>query len=185
MRAPFITLAWLLCLSGAACIVEAPGGEKSAAPARSRVVVSQVPPLQVQTGANLEGKVEIVGASIQPGRVAPGESFKVTLFLKVLAEMEVDYMVFVHADDPDGKSDRLNADHKPAGGGYPTTQWKAGETIKDEFSVYVPPMAGRGLNLYLGFWDPKTDARLKLSNPEKVRSDGNNRILIAQVPVGQ
>jgi hypothetical protein len=45
-------------------------------------------------------------------------------------------------------------------------------------------MQVRGLNLYVGFWDPKTDARLTLSNADKVRSDGNNRILIAQIPVG-
>jgi hypothetical protein len=165
------------------CIVEAPGGQK-ATPERARAVVSQVPPLSVQSGANLGDQVEIVGATIQPGRVLPGESAKVTVFFKVLQELDVDYIVFVHVEDSDGRAERLNADHRPAGG-YSTTQWKAGETVKDEFSVYVPPgMSARALNLFMGLWDPKTDTRLPLRNPDKVRSDGHHRILLAQIPVG-
>ena len=171
-------------LLGAGCIVEAPTGEK-AAPERARAVVQNAPPQTVQNGANLEGKIEIVGATLTPGRVMPGESVKVTMYFRVLDTIDQDLMVFVHADDVDGRTDRVNADHRPAGGGYPTNQWKKGETVKDEFNLYVPPgMPVRGLNLYLGFWDPKTDARLKLSNPDKVKSDGSNRILIAQIPVG-
>jgi hypothetical protein len=122
---------------------------------------------------------------VQPGRVLPGETLKVQAFYKVLDDMDTDYMVFVHVDDADGRTDRINADHKPAGGVYPTNQWKKGETVKDEFSVYVPPgMPVRGLNLYIGFWDPKSDQRLKLKNTEAVKNDGNNRILVAQIPVG-
>ncbi len=174
----------LLPLALVSCIVEAPGGAK-AAPERARAVVTQVPPMQIQNGANLEDKVEILGATIQPGRVLPGESFRVQVLFKVLDELDTDYVVFVHVDDVEGRAERINADHKPAGGTYPTTEWKKGETVKDEFSVYVPPgMPVRGLNLFIGFWDPKTDTRLKLKNPDKVRNDGNNRILLAQIPVG-
>lgn len=170
-------------LLASSCIVEAPGGQR-ATPERARAVVTQVPPLSVQNGANLGDKVEIVGATILPGRVLPGESAKVTVFFKVLEELDVDYMVFVHVEDAEGRSERINADHRPAGG-YSTTQWKKGETVKDEFSVYVPPAtSARGLNLLIGFWDPKTDERLPLRNPDKVRSDGNNRILLAQIPIG-
>ena len=166
------------------CIVEAPSGEK-ASPEKARAVIAQVPPATVQNGANLEGKVEIVGATLNPGKAMPGETVRVTVFFKVLEQMDQDYMVFVHADDVDGRTDRINADHKPAGGNYPTNQWKKGETVKDEFSLYVPPgMPVRGLSLYLGFWDPKTDSRMKLTNPDRVKSDGNNRILIAQIPIG-
>ncbi len=47
-----------------------------------------------------------------------------------------------------------------------------------------PSMNVRGLNVLMGFWDPKTDARLPLKNPDAVKSDGNNRILVAQIPIG-
>jgi len=166
-----------------ACIVEAPGG--SSPNARRQAVVSQVPPLSVKSGANLGGKVELVGATVQPGRVAPGEAARVTAFFKVLAPLEEDYMVFVHVEDAEGRMERINIDHKPAGGLYPTTQWKAGETIKDEFNLHLPPGASaRTLNLWVGLWEPRGDSRLQLQNPDAVRNDGRHRILLAQVPVG-
>jgi hypothetical protein len=167
-----------------ACIVEAPGGSNPNE--RRQAVVAQVPPLTVRNGANFEDKVELVGATVHPGRLTPGEPARVTAFFKVLKPLEEDYMIFVHVEDPEGRMERLNADHKPAGGLYPTTQWKAGETVKDEFNLYLPSGAqARAINLWVGFWDPKTDARLQLKNPEAVRNDGRNRILLAQVPVAQ
>jgi hypothetical protein len=82
--------------------------------------------------------------------------------------------------------ERMNLDHKPAGGLYATTQWKTGETVKDEFSLAVPSGASpRAINLWMGLWDPRTDARLPLKNPEAVRNDGRDRIMLAQVPVAQ
>ncbi len=80
----------------------------------------------------------------------------------------------------------MNIDHKPSNGLYPTTQWKAGETVRDEFTLYLPPNTpSRGLNIWLGLWEPRTDTRLKLLNPEAVRNDGKDRVLLAQVPVAQ
>lgn len=167
-----------------ACIVEAPGG--SSPNERRQAVVAQVPPLSVRNGANLEDKVELVGATVNPGRVSPGDATRVTVYFKVLKPLEEDYLVFVHVEDAEGRMERLNVDHKPAGGLYPTTQWKAGETVKDEFAFQLPAGApARQLNLWLGLWDPRTDARLQLKNPDAVRNDGRSRILLVQVPVEQ
>jgi hypothetical protein len=166
------------------CIVEAPGG--ASPEERRQAVVTQVPPLQLKSGANLGGKVELVGATVQPGRVTPGQPARVTAYFKVLKPIEENYLVFVHVEDADGRMERLNIDHKPAGGLYPTTSWKPGETVKDEFNLLLPATAqARALNVWLGLWDPATDARLPLTNPDTVRNDGRHRILLAQVPVAQ
>jgi len=171
-------------LLAAACIVPAPSSEK--APERQKAAGPPAQPIEVRNGANFEDKVELVGATLAPGRVAPGEALRVTAFFRVLAAVPEDYMIFVHVEDVDGRVDRLNADHAPVQGSYPTSKWKVGETVKDEFTIYVPPgMPVRGLNLLIGFWDPKTDARMKLKNVDAVRHDNNNRILLAQVPVAQ
>jgi len=174
------------CAAGAGgCIVEAPGGASPAA--RRQATVAQVPPLTVKSGANFEGKVEVVGASFQPGRVVPGEPVRVTLFFKVLAPLPEDYLVFVHVEDAAGRSERLNLDHRPASGLYPTSAWRVGETVKDEFSFTLP--TGRQVpdtvSLLFGFWQPQSDRRLALRNPEAVRNDGNNRVLLAQLPVAR
>ncbi|MCP3144043.1 hypothetical protein [Pyxidicoccus xibeiensis] len=173
-----------LSLLGGACIVEAPGG---ASPEERRAAtVTQVPPLSLRNGANLGGKVELVGATVQPGRIAPGDQAKVTLYFKVLQPIEDDYLVFVHVEDPEGRMERMNVDHKPAGGMYATSQWKPGETVKDEFNIALPSGASpRSLNIWLGLWEPRSDTRLKLTNPDAVRNDGRDRILLGQVPVAR
>ncbi len=167
-----------------ACIVEAPGGEKQGVK-RGQTVVSNAPPLTVTPGANLEDKIELVSATFTPGRALPGEAVKVAVQFRVLEPLEADYTVFVHLEDVDGRAERMNIDHKPVQGTYPTPQWKKGEVVKDEFNLVVPPGgASRGLNIYLGLWDAAADTRLKLKNTDKVKSDGNNRILIATLPIG-
>ncbi|ATB27935.1 lipoprotein [Melittangium boletus DSM 14713] len=179
-------LAFLLCVSPLlpACIVEAPGG---ASPnERRQAVVAEVPPLSVKGGANFEDTVELVGASVQPGRLTPGDVARVTAYFKVLKPLDEDYIVFVHVEDAEGRMERVNVDHKPAGGLYPTTQWKPGETVKDEFAIAIPATSpARTINLWMGFWDPKTDGRLQLKNPEAVRNDGRSRILLMQIPVAR
>ncbi|MBF5044291.1 hypothetical protein FGE12_17970 [Aggregicoccus sp. 17bor-14] len=178
-----LTLAACGGLLGAGCIVEAPGG---ASPAERRAAtVARVPPVSVKSGANFEGKVEVVGASLEPGRAVPGEPVRVTMFFKVLAPLSEDYFVFVHVEDASGRGERMNVDHKPAGGLYPTSQWRVGETVKDEFTFTLPTGGATpsAVNLLFGFWQPETDTRLRLSNPQAVRSDGKDRVLLAQVPV--
>lgn len=175
------TVVTLLLLATASCIVPAPTSEKTQQEQKRGPPAA---PMQVQNGANLDDKIEIQGLIVNPGRATPGEPVKVSAFFKVLSEIPVDYMVFVHIEDVDGRVERLNADHAPAGGQVPTSKWKVGETVRDDFQIYVPPtMQVRGLNVLLGFWDPKTDARLALKNTDAVRHDGNNRILVAQIPI--
>src|SRR5215212_3994990 len=101
----------VMMLAAAGCIVPAPTSEK--APERQKVALAPATPIEVKNGANFEDKVELVGATLAPGRVAPGEALRVTAFFRVLDEIKDDYMIFVHVEDVDGKVDRLNADHAP------------------------------------------------------------------------
>jgi hypothetical protein len=181
MRTRSIALA---CILSSGCIVEAPteSGSSSSAPARR-------PPAQprtFKTGAILgEDKVELTGASVTPGEVTPGDQVRVSAFFRVIDKLDADYTVFVHVEDAEGRMQRMLLDHVPAGGQYPTTQWKPGETVRDDFIVALPSgVAVSRLNVWVGLWDPKTDLRLPLKNKDKVTNDGNNRILLAQIPVG-
>ncbi|MCI0573110.1 MAG: hypothetical protein L0Y66_20385 [Myxococcaceae bacterium] len=172
--------------ASAACIIEAPTSASSSAAGRTSATVREAPKLSLRGGANLEGKVELVGAEVEPGRPVPGQVARVTLLFKVLEEMDRDYSVFVHVEDADGRMPRMNLDHPPARGVYPTRQWRKGETVRDEFSLTLPAEAQvRGINLWWGLWHPETDTRLTLRNPDAVRHDGANRILLAQLPVAQ
>src|SRR4051812_14759653 len=114
MRSFFLLLA-LLCTS---CIVPAPSTESS--PEKAKVVVANTQPLQLKNGANLGDKIELTGLIVNPGAAAPGDTVKVSAFYKVLDEMTIDYAVFTHVEDVDGRIDRINVDHPPAAGQYPT-----------------------------------------------------------------
>lgn len=166
-----------------ACIVEAPTGSPGESRAQPAALIDG-PPLRVQSGANLEDKVEIVGAQFEPGRVGPGVTVKATVWFKVLAEVPQDYLIFVHVEDPAGKLERMNVDHAPVNGTRPTSGWNPGETIVDSFSITVPETATglRGLNVWIGFWHASSDTRLRLKNTDDVKNDGRDRILLATLP---
>jgi hypothetical protein len=172
-----------------ACIIDAPvSGGGGMAPARSPMRPSTPSgPVAVKVGALLgDDKVEIQGAQFHPPQLVAGEQMKITLFFRVIDTIPDDYIVFVHIEDVDGKAERMNIDHRPMGGNYPTNQWKKGEVVRDEFGVVIPSgIPIRGVKIYAGLWDPKSDRRMKLMNPTAVANDGADRVLLATVPVLQ
>lgn len=179
MRVLIVAIA--VTVSTAGCIIQAPTSEGTQSPSR---VLPPAPPIEVKVGANFADKAELTTAIISPSRGAPGETVKVLCNYKVNAAFDTDYTIFVHAEDVDGRVDRINVDHTPGRGTRPTSSWKAGEIIRDEFDIPIPPgYPVRGINVLLGFWDPRTDARAKIVNAEQVRTDGHDRLLVANFPV--
>ena len=182
MRASLL-LAPLLGALATGCIVEpkvpdgAPGEKGRASGAASAMG-------QVKTGAILEDKIELVGATFRPSAVTPGETTKVTLVFRALDPITDDFQIFVHVEDPASRQQVANLDHAPAQGKRPTSGWKKGDYIEDEFVLALAPgVSARAVNLWVGLWNPRTNARLELRNPDKVSNDGTGRILLAQLKV--
>ncbi|GMU60878.1 MAG: hypothetical protein AMXMBFR34_26410 [Myxococcaceae bacterium] len=172
-------LAFVLLLTATACIIEAPTKEGTQATAARP---PPAPPAEVKNGANFGDLVELTSAVLAPSRAVAGDGVRVSLNFKVLGKIDRDYMIFVHVEDVDGRVDRLNVDHAPRL--KPTSAWQPGETVRDDFEIPIPPtMPVRGLNLVLGFWDPRTDERLPLKNKDQVRNDGRDRVFVATIPV--
>jgi hypothetical protein len=169
-------LSWAALLH-AACIVPAPSGEAARA-------ASKLPPSFVPLNAMLAGKVELVRAVFRPGRLLPGEPVRAALVFRVLAPVDQEHLVFVHLEDADGRGERRNADHAPLGGARPMRTWRPGEYLTDEFTIETPPGVHRLLNVWVGLWSPEQDRRLPVDNPRGVRTDGRDRVLAGQLPVG-
>jgi len=170
-------------LTLAGCIVSAPTSEGTQATAKA---LPPAPPADFKVGANFGDKAELTNVILSPSRGVTGESVKVLCNYKVNSPFDTDYTVFVHVEDIDGRVDRINVDHTPGRGSKPTSQWKAGEVVRDEFEIPIPPgYPARALNIMLGLWDPKTDARAKIINAEQVRTDGRDRLFVASFPVVQ
>ena len=165
-----------------ACIIQAPTSEGTQTSAPK---AAPAPPGEVRPGANFGDQVELVNAILNPSRAVSGEPVHVVMNFRVLETPDRDWFLFVHVEDVDGRVERFNVDHAPRT--KPTSQWQKGEVVRDEFDVPIPAgMPVRGVNVLVGFWDPKAPTeRLALKNKDQVRNDGQNRVLLATVPVVQ
>ena len=98
----------------------------------------------------------------------PGGAIKVKLLWQAVRPFDADYTVFVHLVD---QADRKwgQRDQMPLNGEKPTSQWKPGELILDEYPIEVSKEAPTGpFNLAIGMYRWDTGERL----PVRGREDG-------------
>ena len=92
-------------------------------------------------------------------RVAPGHSFRVALYWHALEAVPLDYKVFLHLTGPGGEIVAQD-DNMPVEWTYPTSEWQAGEMIRDEHVLEIEPATLRGdYVLSVGLYDPETSDR--------------------------
>jgi hypothetical protein len=75
--------------------------------------------------------------------VRPGQTVSLTLVWQSLAPAAADYTAFVHADDNVNHL-RVQQDHFPCDGSFPTTRWTSGEQVFDRFTLAIPAAAPPG-----------------------------------------
>ena len=127
--------------------------------------------IEHRVGANLGGKVQLLGYNIESG-FRPGDRVHLTLFWQVLQEMEKDYTVFTHLVDGEGNI-WGQKDNPPVDGFYPATQWKPGEVIRDQYDLMISPETPLGrYRIEVGMYLAETGERLSvLSENGSVRDD--------------
>lgn len=189
-----VHVAWLTLLAAvaalSACIVEAPTNEKTPAaggaaaiPTTSGGLMAQGRPGSIKSGALLDGKLELVGAQFVPARVVPGMTTRIAMGFRVVELVPDNDSIFVHVEDSESHAQIANLDHLPSVG-RPTSTWKKGEVVRDDFTLTLPAgSATRAVSVYVGLWNPATDQRLTVTNPDKVATDGNNRVMLVTLPV--
>ncbi len=142
--------------------------------ARERVIT--VPPIEYPLVVNFDHQVELLGYDLEETSPRPGDTLHLTLYWRVLAEMDKSYTVFTHLLDSDSCI-RGQKDSVPGDGTLPTTIWVAGEIITDKYEIAVHPDAQPGRYvLEIGFYDADTGQRLPVANQEGQRLD--DRVLL-------
>ncbi len=124
-----------------------------------RLVVRARQELQVEHPIYYElgGKAALIGYGID---FTAERQLTVTLFWQALAEMEEDYTVLFHLVDEDGEL-VTQRDGQPNGGLTPTSIWKAGEVIRDEYVISLPTAPQEGhYSVRIGLYDLRTMERL-------------------------
>ena len=137
-----------------------------------RAVLKEPPQPQHPVEASFEDRIELVGYDLLlPGgdSVGAGQRFELTWYWRVLSKPPSGYQVFVHID---GDGLRLNGDHTPVDGRYPTKLWDPGDVIVDTQELTVPANYGVGdYTIYVGFFSGSKRLEVK-SKP----ADDSNRV---------
>jgi len=136
--------------------------------------------LDHRVGADLGGKVQLLGYTIESG-FRPGEGIHLTLFWQALQDMEQDYTVFTHLIDEEGNI-WGQKDNPPVDGFYPTTQWIEGEIVRDPYDLTIPTGTPPGrYRLAIGMYQMETGQRLNALNEDG--SIGDDKILLDEFSV--
>lgn len=126
-----------------------------------RLTEAQIEAIPYRLDAEFGGLAHLLGYELDDAAVRPGEVLQVTLYWQVIGETEQDHAVFVHLLD---EQDLVVAqkDTHPGLGRFPTSRWRAGDTLADTYRLQVPETAyapSTGL-LEVGFYLPETGQRL-------------------------
>jgi hypothetical protein len=109
-------------------------------------------------------------------RIARGGELEVTSFFQVNKDL-TGWRIFFHLDGPGGTW--RNLDHVPVGGAYPVERWRAGQQIRDRFTLRFTPDYPPGLHtLHIGFWRPPSSANRRLSVMPADVQDGRDRFRV-------
>lgn len=152
-------------------------GEKDLNPLR-RLVSTQPPQVQAELHATFDDKIELIGYDI-PQEAQRGTEFIVRLHYRVLAPVLGNYRVFLHFD---GSSARINGDHIPLGGKYPTNYWTRGQYITDEYRMSTSRLnqSAGYYTVFTGFWPGGDGARMKVTQGPH---EPDNRVRLSAVRV--
>lgn len=117
-------------------------------------------PAQHEIDATLGTAIRLVGATVATDTVKTGDTIPVTLFWQAMREVSEEYNVFVQALDQEGTVQAAR-DLAPVDGHFPTTEWQAGDLIRDPHDVPIGAGAPAGpYRLIAGLYNPKTGRRL-------------------------
>lgn len=109
--------------------------------------------------AELGGQVRFLGYNLESD-FRPGDGLHLTLFWQALAEMNENYTVFTHLID-EKQNIWGQKDNQPVDGFYPTSQWEAGEIVRDQYDLTISPEAPPGpYRIAVGMYRAETGERL-------------------------
>jgi|GEM_PF-403989 len=101
----------------------------------------------------------------------PGPGGQVTLLARwqALRPLDQDYTVFFHVLGPDGNR-WGQQDTMPQGGKLPTSQWRPGQVVQDQYQILLAPDApiGGDYRYLLGLYRWQTGQRLTTGEDDKV-----------------
>ncbi len=142
-------------------------------------IMQSAPEDIVKVGADLDGKIRLVGYKASTTTPKRGETVTIAYYWQALQLIDEDEQVFVHADGTRGNSHRIGLDHYPVGGLHPTTEWQPGEIVRDTFELKVPAhYPFESITAWTGMYT--ANRRMEVTGGP---SDGDNRIRTVKLQI--
>jgi hypothetical protein len=114
-------------------------------------------PLARERPVRLEGGLALVGHTLPPVEVQPGQTLSLDVVWQATQPPAEDYTSFLHLLDADGQG-FAGDDHQPRDGLYPTTRWAEGEMVRMTYTLALPVDLPVGLyTLETGWYDTALD----------------------------
>ncbi|RLB56257.1 MAG: hypothetical protein DRI34_09385 [Deltaproteobacteria bacterium] len=149
-------------------------GEPDLNPITRNLFSSDKPPtISHPLRAEFAEGVAFLGYDLEPSEPRVGDKFTLTLYWQCLRPVAKAWRVFVHVDGHGHEFYRINGDHDPVGGMFPTDRWLPGDIVRDRVVLSVPIEYRPGrFTLYLGMYSGTPRMRVLPGFPQ----DGNNRV---------
>ena len=126
-----------------------------------RLVEDYAPPIRAE--ARFGKSVKLLGYGLRPYEPRPGGVLELAYYWMALQWIPEDLSIFVHFRLDD--QIRLQQDHAPLAGRYPTSRWREGERIRESYRLRLPRDLPPGeYEIRIGVWNPKTGERLRVTD---------------------
>jgi hypothetical protein len=107
-------------------------------------------------------------------------TFRITYFWQCLEEMEKDYTLDTEFEGHHGQTYRIDQSHQGVNGAYPTSMWRVGEVIREEYLVEVPADYPP---IRYALWVGVQDGEERLEVVSEVEADEEDRVRLGEIEV--
>jgi arylsulfatase A-like enzyme len=142
--------------------------------------VSPSPDAAPRPAHALQGRIgdilEVIGYDLEgSAQLSPGRGTRVTVHFKVAKPIPEGWRLFFHLDGPAF----YNLDHPPVEGAYPIERWRAGQVIRDTFTIPNQALRSGTYRYTVGLW--KGQERMPISPASS--DDGASRLVVTELQV--
>jgi 4-amino-4-deoxy-L-arabinose transferase-like glycosyltransferase len=125
-------------------------------------------------------RIELEGFSARELLAWPA-AFEFVYDWRCLRRIAADLRVYARLTGPDGQT-AYQQDHWPLNGRSKTSEWNAGENVRERFVVVLPQSLAKGkYKVMVGWFDIATGDRLPIVNP--ISTDKNHLAAVAEINV--
>jgi len=141
------------------------------------------PLVQYRRAALFDGRIDLLGLDLDRTSTQCGETVNLALFWQAREPLGEDLTAFVHLIN---EADFVYAqqDKCPINDYLPTGKWQSGQTMKDEYRLFIPYGTPPGTyHLVVGLYRPETGQRLPVIGDPRSRILPGQRFDLARVYV--